>query len=228
MTGLHNSPLPSALSVSAAAYQLPSEAEGQGNPLQISSPYAAVPKTQADTVETKHGSAHPLPEAGKTAGKIRIDRQNAYSASRPALVGAQLLTHIETLRRQFGKPLQEYVMNNGKDSMTVLDYGDFFSRLQSVRAAAVYYYKLIRHRPRIKRPAPRRNDAGRGPSVGHPRHEYQIRADLQITGNDPQAGRRSGHPNHPSHYVVLNLLKKPEKPRGFRGFLFWGSPKFLL
>jgi hypothetical protein len=85
-----------------------------------------------DTVKLSSADSDVVPEKKpventkeKTQTKPKIDVQESYSQSKPSLMGLTLKASPETVVSKFGKPDEQYTMDDETDPLTVYDYSDF-------------------------------------------------------------------------------------------------------
>jgi len=57
--------------------------------------------------------------------KPKMDSQDVYSQAKPSLLGLTLKTPAEVVEGKFGKPKEQFVMDDDSDPITVYDYVDF-------------------------------------------------------------------------------------------------------
>ncbi|TDF95897.1 DUF4309 domain-containing protein [Paenibacillus piri] len=64
---------------------------------------------------------------GKPAqpAKPKIDIQDPFNQAKPTLLGLTLKSTVETVTAKYGKPKEQFVMDDDSDPITVYDYTDF-------------------------------------------------------------------------------------------------------
>ncbi|WP_230876322.1 DUF4309 domain-containing protein [Paenibacillus validus] len=76
--------------------------------------------------KTEQPSANPGSGNNGAAGtKPKIEIERPYTQAKPTLLGLTLKTNASAIVNKFGKPKNEFVMDEDSDPMTVYDYGDF-------------------------------------------------------------------------------------------------------
>ncbi|WP_072328244.1 MULTISPECIES: DUF4309 domain-containing protein [unclassified Paenibacillus] len=76
----------------------------------------AAPETKSDETKGK---------ATNTSPKPKFEIENPYTQAKPTLLGITLKTNAAGVLNKFGKPKEEFVMDEDADPLTVYDYGDF-------------------------------------------------------------------------------------------------------
>ncbi|UUZ79927.1 hypothetical protein LJK88_33620 [Paenibacillus sp. P26] len=63
--------------------------------------------------------------AKSPAGKPKIQIDSPFTEAKPTLLGLSLKTGADEIKQRFGKPKEEFSMENDADPITVYDYGYF-------------------------------------------------------------------------------------------------------
>ncbi|AFC28869.1 hypothetical protein PM3016_1967 [Paenibacillus mucilaginosus 3016] len=104
-----------------------------GPPTPAPQPAPASPEDQvslASNAEKSGGTVlppQPKDTKGKTAAadKPKIEIQSPYTEANPTLLGLTLKTAASEITGKFGKPKEQFVMEDDADPVTVYDYTDF-------------------------------------------------------------------------------------------------------
>ncbi|MCZ8514376.1 DUF4309 domain-containing protein [Paenibacillus filicis] len=125
-TDLHKEPVQEpAVTILTQAPEMPKETV-----LDPSVPAPAVPQTADNnklaTASSDSKNASPEDGSGKSVqNKPKIDIKSPYTEAKPTLLGLSLKTDAAEIRSKFGKPKDQFTMDEDADPLTVYDYGDF-------------------------------------------------------------------------------------------------------
>ncbi|WP_159887179.1 DUF4309 domain-containing protein [Paenibacillus puerhi] len=108
----------------------PPESDTESVDSSVPAPATPLPSSEkvslasADT-ETKNATEPDSPKGKTPSSKPKIEIENPYTQAKPTLLGLTLKTNTSEILNKFGKPKDEFVMDEDADPMIVYDYGDF-------------------------------------------------------------------------------------------------------
>ncbi|WP_240419013.1 DUF4309 domain-containing protein [Paenibacillus periandrae] len=102
-------------------------------PVATTEPAPAAPPAAANTsdkvslasAEPAAKSEPPVSEVKPAPAKPKIDIRDPYNQAKPTLLGLTLNSSKESVTTRYGKPSEQFVMDEDSDPITVLDYKDF-------------------------------------------------------------------------------------------------------
>lgn len=97
----------------------------------VPAPATPLPNNEKVSLASAEGKAEQpsaTPGSGKSGAagtKPKIEIESPYTQAKPTLLGLSLKTNASVILSKFGKPKDEFVMDDDADPMTVYDYDDF-------------------------------------------------------------------------------------------------------
>jgi type IV secretory pathway VirB10-like protein len=86
------------------------------------------PSDKVTLASTETPAAPPAidtPPPVKPSPKVKVEIKEPYSQAKPSLLGLTLRTSAATIEARFGKPKEQFLMDEDADPITVYDYTDF-------------------------------------------------------------------------------------------------------